>query len=107
MEMKEIMGRLLTAVDISDSQIDLVGKILSLEEDKDRVFNVKLHHLTIGYNGLLAHVNLLKNFQNVDEFKEYLLNHNLPIERTCKKDDSYFLYSKGVKSEFYVPEFLQ
>lgn len=104
MERDKAVGRVLNAVDITDSQIDLVGRILSLEEDKDRVRSVELHHKTIGYNGLSADVHLLKNFQDVDEFRDYLSTHELPAERTWKKDETYILQNDGVKSRFFVPD---
>lgn len=97
--------RVLKAVGITDSQVDLVGRILSLEEDRNRVHSVELHHATVGYNGLSADVYLLRNFQDVSEFREYLSAHELPAERTWEKDESYFLQNDGIKSQFYVPEF--
>lgn len=105
MERDEAIGRVLKAVGITDGQVDLVGRILSLEEDKDRVHSVELHHKTIGYNGLSADIYLLRNFQDVNDFREYLSAHELPAERTWEKDESYFLQNEGVKSQFYVPDF--
>lgn len=105
MEKEKAVGRVLKAVGITDSQVDLVGRILSLENDRDRVHSVELHHATVGYNGLSADVFLLRNFKDVNEFREYLSAHELPAERTWERDESYFLQNEGVKSQFYVPEF--
>ncbi len=105
MERDKAIGRVLNAVGITDNQIDLVGRILSLEDDKDRVHSVDLHYNTIGYDGLSAEIFLLKDFQNLSEFRGYLSTHELPAERTWVEEGHYFLGSDSIKSEFCVPQF--
>jgi hypothetical protein len=106
-ERDKAVGRVLKAVGITDSQVDLVGRILSLEDDKNRVHSVELHHATIGYNGLSAVVHLLNDFRGLEDFRQYLTSHDLPAEETRhnKKNQEYILQNEGVRAQFYVPDF--
>jgi hypothetical protein len=105
MNKNETIKKVLNAVGITDSQIDLVGKILSLEKDRNRIHSIEIFHATIGYPGLSAQVFLLKNFRGIDEFREYISTNDLPSERTWKKEGVYFLQHAGIKSEFFIPDF--
>ncbi len=104
MERHEVVSRILQAVRVSSSQVDLVGRVLALEGD-DRVHSIGLHHGTVGYGGLSAQVYLSDDFQDVGEFRGYLEGHALPTERTREKNGTYFLVNDGVKVEFFVPDF--
>lgn len=104
MERHEVMNRLLKAAGISDSQVDLTEKVLSLEEDTERVHSVNLYHATIGYSGLSAQILLLKDFQGENDFRTYLKSKGLPTKRTWKKDREYKLNAEGVLIEFLFSE---
>ena len=106
---KDAIERILECLPISDAQIDLVGKVLDLEKDTERVQSVKLRYGTLGYSGLSLEVNLLpnKNFDSVDEFKAYLTLHGFPETNAWRPSNEpwYFRFNyQAVAVGFSVPE---
>ncbi|MEK9201396.1 MAG: hypothetical protein AAB944_00325 [Patescibacteria group bacterium] len=62
--------------------LDLVGRVLALEDDK-RVSSVELELHRGAYGNISdveAGVKLTKTFDNQQEFRDYLRKHNLPIQ---------------------------
>ena len=105
MEKQQVVTKVLSAVGITDNQIDLVGTILDLEKDTKKVHSVELHYGTSQCRGISASIYLLSDFKDANEFKEYLTTHNLPIDYTSKTIyGDYFLRTDGVYASFGVPE---
>ncbi len=107
MDKQETIRRILMAVEVSDTQIDLVGRVLDLENDTQRVHSVLLDYLTIKCLGLSAQVLLLNNFNSKIEFRDYLQGKGLPVTNISipRNQDSYYLLEKGVQVEFFKPDF--
>ena len=107
MEKRLTIRRILEAVRISDSQVDLVGKILDLEEDTTRVHSVELLHGTVGYNGLWARVYLLRQFKDLTEISNYLHSRGLnpPYISQTRDEESFIFNQEGVKVDFFKPDF--
>ena len=101
-EDKKTIERILKATGITPRQIILLKKILELEKDEQRIHHIELYP-PVFPRGYLAEVYLLKNFQDMDEFKNYLSEHNLPVEKTWREGNSYFLENEKIKAYFYKP----
>lgn len=95
---------------ISPARLDLIGKVLSLQSDKERIKNVGIYYgkycdaslssligqgNTIGVEGRPfgtdMFVVLNNDFENIARLKEYLLEKSIPIPG----NDSLFHYCKG------------
>ncbi len=105
----DVVERVLETVGISNEQVDLVGRILALEKDKERVHSVKLSYDCSGGKGLSVDVFLLKQFNELSHFRDYLKDHDLPENLTFYNSlfRIYVLLDKGIETRFtqmYVNE---
>ena len=89
MTQQEVLDRIRKAVGISDKDLDLIGRVLELENDKETVTHIDLSHGTLNFYGLLAQVWLQQQFLDEAAFKAYIAKHDLPINDACKTESGY------------------
>jgi hypothetical protein len=108
MEKQKTMERILQAARIGDEQIDLVGKLLDLEQIDSNIHSIELYHNVVHHNGLLAEVYLLKNFSSMEEFQRYLNEKELKgtaSRNTNEENRTYLLYNGEIFVEFQKPDY--
>lgn len=96
---------ILKTVGITDGQVDLIRKIISLNDNDIRVSSVDLRCKYFGCGGFSAIVSLRDNFEGIDDFRQYLVARGLPKEEISinKKECIYVLQNEGIITQFYVP----
>jgi len=98
---------------LDNETIDLVGRILALEDD-EKVTSVELEIHQRAYGGVSqidARVSLTRTFDNQEEFRRYLRKHRLPTEEAyqyCENSHSFEYKNKReqiVYVHFSQPDF--
>ena len=83
MDRDKTKERIFECLKLPTREIDLIGKILDLEKDQERVHSAEVirEDNVDGYKyGISVNVYLRKGFEDLDQFKKYLKNNYLPIE---------------------------
>jgi len=88
--MGDIEKLIIRATGITQGAVDLAEKIYALQDEDPNVERVKFsRHSLPGYSGakfLIANIDLKEAFADVSEFKEYLVEHDLPVENISAGD---------------------
>ena len=95
---------------VNDRQLDLVSIIYDLENDHERVRSVHTMEILsqerdldkehIGKSLIYLDVNLIKNFGNTDELKDYLAGYSIPVESIEDTGEWYTVNTNGIYARF-------
>lgn len=103
MDREKVVERVLTVLNVSESQLDLVGKLLELESH-ERVHSVEIFDRLDLYAIFMADVYLHDDFEHVGKFRKFLIENELPPGQSWKLNGVYQLKRDGVLARFYVPD---
>ena len=95
---------------VNDRQLDLVSIIYDLENDHERVRSVHTMEILsqerdldeehIGKSWIYLDVNLIRNFGNAEELRNYLTEYSIPVESIEDTGEWYTVNTNGIYARF-------
>jgi hypothetical protein len=99
---------------LNEDTRDLVGKLLDMEKDKDRIYWVRVgleegvKEEDISKSQIYSRIMLKENFTSLSEFRAYLFHNSIEIDSEDKiaisTEKNYAFLHHNVLAEFITPQ---